>query len=482
MSVHLPRLQCKGGFTVQFTMRVCIHAGGVVVCCGEGCTATFTDVTFNNCTLLALQGAHVTLNQSKHQHSHAASSGLSIYTHGPGTKVAVRGGTISGGIQGASVHAGARLEAYGLNVSAVEVLGVEVCDVQSSLRLTDCKVHGFSSVYRDLDIMCGIFMHAGSKAELSSLDVQGPVYGLAVHGKAALRLSDSTVSGTVSHCVAMTLGATGRLDRCKFLRSKAGHGLFVEGEGSCLHVSQCRLSHNGSSGGSASNGGKLTAVCCKTAGNKVAGFSVQVSGVLNLSRCSSDGDACGCRLATGAKLHARKVAVRSSAQAGFVLESLGHMVLRECSARQCGTFGIEGKGTGSWLDAEDCAILECQAACVQLHSSARGKCKGCTMSHSVLSSGVVASGRSTHIVLEDCVMQQNAKCGAAGRDMSVIMISGCRSSRNRAHGYEAHSKAQLTVRQSSSDGDFGGFSVRRAGTIKLEEVTVDGVAKTGSFP
>lgn len=452
------------------------------MCHGEGCVVTFTDVTFDNCTLLALSGAQVTLNQSKFQHTELSQSpGLCIYAHGPGSKVAVRGGTISGGIQGATVQAGARFEAYGLQVSGVEVLGVEVSHEGSSLRLTDCTLQAFSSVYHELDIVCGVCVHSGSKADLSSLKVSGMVYGVAVHSCASVRLADSLVARTVSHCVALTLGATGNLDRCRLSRSQQRDGVFVEGEGSRADARHCHFVEN-SSGVFALNGGKLTASSCKSSGNKAAGFSAAVSGMITLARCASEKDAVGCAVLTGATLNARKVAVSNSEQAGFLVQSLGHIVLKECSVKQCGTFGVEVKGTGSWVDAEDCAVLESQSAGVQLLSSARGKLKGCTMARSALNSGVVALGKSTHLVLEECVMQQNAKCGVMARDQCVMLVAGCRSSRNRSHGFEAHSEAKITVRNSSSDGDSGGCSVCSGGRIMLEEATLDGLVKTGSLP
>eukprot|EP00892_Ulva_mutabilis_P008821 jgi/Ulvmu1/6310/UM029_0017.1 len=43
-----------------------MFSGGVIVCCGQEFTATFTNCTFDKCTLYAVQGARVTLRDCKH--------------------------------------------------------------------------------------------------------------------------------------------------------------------------------------------------------------------------------------------------------------------------------------------------------------------------------------------------------------------------------------------------------------------------------
>ena len=74
------------------------------MCYGACCTPIFTGVTFERCTLVALAGAHVTLQRPTFTDMHKSSSGLSIYAHGVCTKVVSHGGCIAGGTQGVAVQ------------------------------------------------------------------------------------------------------------------------------------------------------------------------------------------------------------------------------------------------------------------------------------------------------------------------------------------------------------------------------------------
>lgn len=93
-------------------------ADGVVLCHGKGCQVTFTNVTFERCTLVVLEGAAATLRSCNFSNS-TRQEGVSIYASGSGTAVNVRGGSIVGGAQGASIAGGAAFKAAFLTVSKV---------------------------------------------------------------------------------------------------------------------------------------------------------------------------------------------------------------------------------------------------------------------------------------------------------------------------------------------------------------------------
>lgn len=75
-----------------------------MVCHGPLCTPTFNNVTFERCTLVVLAGAHATLNGAHFMNMHACKAGLSIFVEGAGSTAVVRGGRMSGGLQGATVQ------------------------------------------------------------------------------------------------------------------------------------------------------------------------------------------------------------------------------------------------------------------------------------------------------------------------------------------------------------------------------------------
>lgn len=74
------------------------------MCHGERCTPAFIDVKFERCTLVVLAGAQATLERPSFTGMHACKTGLSIYVEGPKTQALVHGGSITGGLQVATVQ------------------------------------------------------------------------------------------------------------------------------------------------------------------------------------------------------------------------------------------------------------------------------------------------------------------------------------------------------------------------------------------
>lgn len=74
-----------------------------MACSGAQCSTLFTNCKFENCTLVVLTGAHVTLEAPCFTQTSPAegalTGGISIYAWGVGTCVRVNGGSITGGLQ-----------------------------------------------------------------------------------------------------------------------------------------------------------------------------------------------------------------------------------------------------------------------------------------------------------------------------------------------------------------------------------------------
>jgi hypothetical protein len=73
-----------------------------VACSGASCTVSFSNCKFENCQLVVLTGAYVTLENPTFTQSplpeDSLTGGVSIYTWGVGTLVRVNGGSITGGL------------------------------------------------------------------------------------------------------------------------------------------------------------------------------------------------------------------------------------------------------------------------------------------------------------------------------------------------------------------------------------------------
>lgn len=75
-----------------------------MVCHGANCHANFTDVRLMRSTLVATAGAHVTLKGASFTRPRSGGTGVAIFAHGSGTSVNLKGGSITGGAQGATVQ------------------------------------------------------------------------------------------------------------------------------------------------------------------------------------------------------------------------------------------------------------------------------------------------------------------------------------------------------------------------------------------
>lgn len=82
-----------------------------MVCVGGTCT--FNNVSFKQCGLVVISGAHTVLQEPVLVRE--GKDSISVFVHGAGTNTSVNGGSMTGGMQGVSVQAGAQLEATDLS-------------------------------------------------------------------------------------------------------------------------------------------------------------------------------------------------------------------------------------------------------------------------------------------------------------------------------------------------------------------------------
>lgn len=73
----------------------------------------------------------------------------------------------------------------------------------------------------------------------------------------------------------------------------------------------------------------------------------------------------------------------------------------------------------------------------------------------------------THGIIAECSAQ--------------VVAEACCSTENTMNDYHAQTKASMTVRESSSDGDREGCTVVQYGELITEKVNVDGVLKSGTL-
>jgi hypothetical protein len=417
---------------------------------GESCQAQFSDCVFSKCTLLTLAGAQVAVKNAQFSDMAKSAALVSVYAHGTGSFLRLAKCSISGGIQGVSVQAGARLEASDLTVTAVEVTGVEVSDPGSRLTIARGKMHEFSSRYdarHTFTLMNrshvrmperqGVHVHSGGRIELFSVAVAGMLKGVCVHRGGLAMLADCTVTQTQQECVLVEgHNSSVCLKRCSLSESKTSRGASVCGAGSTMRATACRFVRNHKHGAAASQGGRLIANGCTSLGNAKVGFSSEDSGSdVELHACSSIGDAYGVCVTNGGRLRANMTHISQSQHGGFDVDS-AEAFLTQCSATKCCGPGMFVSGIGGRAE---------------LH-------------------------------VEASTIEQNSGCGILAGRNALAIVQGCRSRGNQEEGYKARwNGASMTVVESSSEGDKEGCVVSDGGGLCMKHVEVDGVLKSGTL-
>jgi hypothetical protein len=416
-----------------------------VVCMGSSCRASFTDCEFNKCALLVLEGARVTLEHPRFNDMGKSAALLSVYAHGSGSQVCMNGGSITGGIQGVALQAGAHMRTSDITISGVEVTGIEVNDEGSSLTVTRGKLSEFSTRYDARHVFDakvrnrshvrmperrGVHVHSGGAIELSSVFVSGMWKGVCVYEHSHAKLAYCTVTGTEQECMQVAGHSTASLLSSTLSQSRASTGVTVCDAGSTVLATRCHFLENQQHGAAALSQGRLIADKCTSARNVRVGYTCGDSGSsLALHSCTSDGDAYGCCVTSGGNLNAIKVHVSRSEFCGFDIDS-ADAVLSQCSAVGC-------SGPGMYVSGFD---------------------------------------GTARLEVEGCLLEHNQGCGIlAGRNAAAI-VRRCKSRGNGEAGYLARwNGAQMTVLNSSSKRDNGGCGVREGGVLSMDNVKVDGV-------
>ena len=140
------------------------------------------------------------------------------------------------------------MEADGLSISDVSLVGIEVKDWGSSLQLSGCSMHAFSDCFHLGDVQTsglggqrvrGVHVHSNSTATLSSISSFG------MHWGARATLSHCAISDALWDGIVVTQGAAATISHCTVSGSDSRRGLFADGEDSRADVCDLLLLCNG---------------------------------------------------------------------------------------------------------------------------------------------------------------------------------------------------------------------------------------------
>lgn len=462
---------------------VCVSsAEGIVVCHGTGCNVTFSNVTFDHCTLLVLEGAVVTLSNSNCILTSTPSAGIAIFVQGAGSAVHMHGGSITGGAQGIAVHQGALLDASNLVISSTAVTGAEVTDQGSVLRLHQCSIQAMPKWHHDKCTVRAVHVHLHSTAELTALSIESVVWGIDVRVRSKATITDCSIRDSLQASVTVRAAASARVATSVLESSQQGAGLFVQGSGSVVESLGCSFLRNAGSGALAMDSAHVVLDTCRSEGNRVCGYSASGTATAVLNNCVSDGDCRGCAVCKQGMLKGQNTTITGSEKSGVEIWAGGFAELKNCTISGCGKQGVMLSDEGSGVSVVRCTVSDTYESCVFAKSGAKGSVKRCTLSQSGVSHGVVAQGKGAHVEVESSRLLHNAQCGAFVHGEAAMTVKLCESRNNRREGYWAQHRGKIVVSNSSSDGDKRGCGAADGGLVEMVNVACDGVCTSGILP
>lgn len=420
------------------------------MCHGKGCNVSFRDVNFDDCTLVALSGSHVSLESTEFVHETPLGSNISIFAEGTGTRVWFHDGFVGGGVQGAVVQQGARFEASDVTFEDIVVTGVLAQHESTSVALTGCTMQQFSPQYSHLND--GLWAHS--------------------HATASLRQCNFAHAGR--SCVFASEGSTTDLHDCVMLESATGL-LAVDNE-TQVQASSCHFLQNTDIGVHALAGASISADSCRSMGNEPAGYATR-GAQMHLRSCSSADDGIGCVVSEGGQLLAELVHVSGAFGNGFECEGAGRMDLKLCTATSCVTHGV-------FCNDE------------ALSGAAVVRAVGCTMQVNE-QSGFVA-GNGADMTLKACCSRQNKDAGLSATHSGVVnvimshfddntdgmwvegngklTVTDCDVAGNSGHGIlvEAYGKATIQGSSVTTSEQYGILVRSETARIDVDQCSVEG--------
>lgn len=273
-----------------------------MVCHGEGCNVTFSDVTFEHCTLVATAGAKVTVTNCNFIRD---LEGVSVFASSTNTTVCMHDNKVNGGEHGVVVQAGASLNASILDIQQAVLSAVEVSGSVAQLFQV--------SVGTGHDLCHGVVVEGdGARACMKECTMM------------LKRIADGCA------CISVASGAQVTLEECVFWAGS--FGVFVDGAGSRAEAHSCLFRESVDTG-----------------------VLVQSRGVGELHNCTvEDSLGWGVRVKdVGTKLGLRDCHIERCSESSFQIAMGATGKVHTCTLLHSGVFGVEVMGQGTQADVVD---------------------------------------------------------------------------------------------------------------------------------
>ena len=492
-----------------------------MVCSGMGCNVTFTNVSFDRCTVVAVAGATVTLTSCSLSLDGCC---LGLLASGAGTTVRMgadggKGCTFNQGYQGVSVQAGAYLHACNVTVANACVAGIEVTGAGSKLELSDSHVRKFPPLSNTFPTHSdtsnvAVAVRDGSTARVTNVSIQKVGCGVEV-GNSSAQLSECCIENMHGgSCIEFEVNKSGfaaerscTVHGCTLVHSKYA-GIFVSGAHGDVDVRDCTLHSHAYAGLCVTGKATVTAMRCRAWGSKEAGYIAEDQGSsMTLTDCESTGDdrgrladGRGCFAKQGGRVAALRVKVSDSTSSAVVAWKQGCVEMAECiviGGKECGVIASEGghanmtkcKVTSSslqgvWVTGKssnatltDCIVEHAGQSCMHVQGGGSVMMTRCDVKHGV-EDGIVVLQKGSKVEAKECSFIDNGHCGVFASESASLVATDCKSSGSRWAGFFANKKAKVSLKNCSSDEDCRGCACDN-GEVVCQGMTVSGSTELG---
>lgn len=353
-----------------------------MVCHGQGCLVTFTNVHFSDCHFVVLAGAKVLFQDCTFtfEGSGKESKTLSkiipaFFVHGLNTGMSVCKCVVDGKRElrtGIVAQQGASAELENCSVLSVTYACVEVHGENSTVNADSSSFAG-EGVADCLSY--GVLVHEGAHARVFHACMADMGVGFMAKNGANLVIEEAMVQGTWFTGVLAISDSNVKLLQCRIHDAynvfKDSERQWLQGFWKTEHMMGCAVCVEDHS--------QLTAVRCEMKDNSRAAVLVKEHSIVRVSECKSHNNAKGGFIAVlGAMLHIRDCfssgdgdalqlqrcgsccvenMTAQNCQVGFhVLSPEGEVLLNRCSAKQYGEGALRVKYEGEVVRMYDCHV------------------------------------------------------------------------------------------------------------------------------
>eukprot|EP00892_Ulva_mutabilis_P009459 jgi/Ulvmu1/6886/UM031_0092.1 len=374
---------------------VCFQ-GGAIICRGHGCRVTLTRVDLQTCTIVALDGADVTLHDTSATAS--AATVFNVFASGPGTTVRADQVTLTDGLVGVSVQGGAHFTGSLVTVTGTYVAGLHACGAGSYLHVKRGHIYDPATPENGEASTDGVVVADSAVCLLEDTAVAHIEIGIAIRSRGRGILKNCRMHGSVGSSVVVTDGGVEMFD--------------------------CAMEFSGGCGMLLQQGSEAEAHGCTFAQSTLNAVYVQQGSDAILRWCTLEFSAVWSGLEVegqGSSVECHSCLLLRNKHCGVFVHSGAEADLSACESEGNGMSGYRVHGSGTRLRLDGCCAKDVIA--YQTHHNGHMLCASCSPGGDIMAEALVCSRESTG-------SEEVASRGGGERAASAVVGTGKRQKRS----------------------------------------------------